>query len=60
MRISGKVVRYSPALKPLWAAQPRSFREVPRKFLPWFVSDILGEKFVTDPKEYFAQTTAGD
>ncbi|MER2541131.1 MAG: methyl-accepting chemotaxis protein [Azonexus sp.] len=53
-----KVVRFSPALQAVLSGPAKEFSDGAEKIFVLVRNDILGEKFVTDPKEYFAQTTA--
>ena len=53
-----KIVRFSPALQAVLSGPAKEFSDGAEKIFVLVRNDILGEKFVTDPKEYFAQTTA--
>ena len=52
-----KVVRYSPALEAALSVPAKEFSDGAEKIFALVRSDILGESFATDPKEYFALTT---
>jgi methyl-accepting chemotaxis protein len=53
-----KVVRFSPALQAGLSGPAKEFSDGAEKIFALVRSDILGETFATDPKDYFAQTTA--
>ena len=53
-----KVVRYAPALQAGLSGPAKEFSNGAEKIFALVRSDILGETFATDPKDYFAQTTA--
>jgi methyl-accepting chemotaxis protein len=52
-----KVIRYAPALQPALAGPTKEFSDGVEKIFALIREDILGEKFATDPKDYFALTT---
>jgi methyl-accepting chemotaxis protein len=52
-----KVVRYAPGLQPALAGPTKAFSDGVEKIFVLVREDILGEKFTTDPKDYFALTT---
>lgn len=52
-----KVVRYAPGLQAGLSGPAKEFSDGAEKIFALVRNDILGEKFATDPKDYFAQTT---
>lgn len=53
-----KVVHYSPSLQLGLSGPAKDFSDGVEKIFALVRNDILSEKFATDPKDYFAQTTA--
>ena len=52
-----KVVRFAPSLQAGLSGPAKEFSDGAEKIFALVRNDILGEKFATDPKDYFAQTT---
>ena len=53
----GRVVQYSPGLQAALSAPTKDFSDRVEQVFALVRDDILGEKFVTVPQEYFALTT---
>jgi methyl-accepting chemotaxis protein len=52
-----KVVRFAPSLQAGLSGPAKEFSDGAENIFALVRNDILGEKFATDPKDYFAQTT---
>ena len=52
-----KVMHYAPSLQPALSAPNKEFAEGVDKVFTLIREDILGEKFLTPPQDYFALTT---
>ena len=52
-----KVVRFAPGLQAGLSAPAKEFSDGAEKIFALVRNDILSEKFATEPKDYFAQTT---
>ena len=52
-----KVALYSPTLQGVLSGPSKEFSDGVERIFSLVRDDILGEKFATDPKDYFAQTT---